>query len=108
MVNGLFEAVNGVYAAGDAASFFDPVMGRRRISSHDHCVNSGLYAGEAGCFCCALCAVRCLSKTPPAAAVDREECFQSLFLSLVLGGSTGAFAVRGLRCKRRKYLLANK
>lgn len=45
-MNGLFEAVNGVYAAGSAASFFDPVMGRRRISSHDHCVNSGLYAGE--------------------------------------------------------------
>ncbi|CAN0376426.1 unnamed protein product, partial [Hapterophycus canaliculatus] len=46
VVNGLFEAVNGVYAAGSAASFFDPTMGRRRIGSHDHCVNSGLYAGE--------------------------------------------------------------
>lgn len=46
VVNGLFEAVNGVYAAGSAASFFDPVMGRRRVGSHDHCVNSGLYAGE--------------------------------------------------------------
>lgn len=49
VVNGLFEAVNGVYAAGSAASFFDPVMGRRRIGSHDHCVNSGLYAGEGTC-----------------------------------------------------------
>ncbi|CBJ28272.1 conserved unknown protein [Ectocarpus siliculosus] len=49
VVNGLFEAVNGVYAAGGAASFFDPNLGRgkgrRRIASHDHCVNSGLYAG---------------------------------------------------------------
>lgn len=45
MVNGLFEAVNGVYAAGGAASYFDPAIGRRRIGSHDHCVNSGLYAG---------------------------------------------------------------
>ncbi|CAM9861177.1 unnamed protein product [Scytosiphon promiscuus] len=45
VVNGLFEAVNGVYVAGSAASFFDPIMGRRRVGSHDHCVNSGLYAG---------------------------------------------------------------
>ncbi|CAN0116846.1 unnamed protein product, partial [Ectocarpus fasciculatus] len=28
-----------------AASFFDPNLGRRRSASHDHCVNSGLYAG---------------------------------------------------------------
>ncbi|CAN0294991.1 unnamed protein product, partial [Ectocarpus sp. 4 AP-2014] len=57
VVNGLFEAVNGVYAAGGAASFFDPNLGRgkgrRRIASHDHCVNSGLYAGER-LFCCAM------------------------------------------------------
>lgn len=50
VVNGLFEAVNGVYAAGGAASFFDLNLGRgrgrRRIASHDHCVNSGLFAGE--------------------------------------------------------------
>lgn len=45
MVNGLFEAVNGVYAAGGAASFVDPAMGRRHSGSHDHCVNSGLIAG---------------------------------------------------------------
>ena len=49
VVNGLFEAVNGVYAAGGAASFFDPTIGRRRIGSHDHCVNSGLYAGMCVC-----------------------------------------------------------
>lgn len=46
VVNGLFEAVNGVYAAGGSASYFDPAMGRRRVGNHDHCVNSGLYAGE--------------------------------------------------------------
>eukprot|EP00904_Undaria_pinnatifida_P003052 jgi/Undpi1/12748/HiC_scaffold_6.g02416.m1 len=45
VVNGLFEAVNGVYAAGGAASFVDPAMGRRHSGSHDHCVNSGLIAG---------------------------------------------------------------
>lgn len=46
MVNGLFEAVNGVYAAGNLASYFDPALGRRRIGSYDHSVNSGLCAGE--------------------------------------------------------------
>lgn len=50
MVNGLFEAVHGVYAAGSVASYFDPIMGRRRIATHDHCVNSGLYAGESWRF----------------------------------------------------------
>lgn len=57
MVNGLFEAVHGVYAAGSAASYFDPIMGRRRIGTHDHCVNSGLYAGECKGVCSGIKAV---------------------------------------------------
>lgn len=46
VVNGFFEAGNGLYAAGSAASFYDPVMGRQRLENHDHCVNSGLFAGK--------------------------------------------------------------
>ncbi|CAM9407040.1 unnamed protein product [Chrysoparadoxa australica] len=44
-VNGQFEAINGVYAAGGAASYYDPALGRRRIDRYDHSVNSGLLAG---------------------------------------------------------------
>lgn len=56
MVNGLFEAVHGVYAAGSVASYFDPIMGRRRIATYDHCVNSGLYAGESKGVCSGIVA----------------------------------------------------
>ncbi|CAM9331117.1 unnamed protein product [Discosporangium mesarthrocarpum] len=45
VVNGLFEAINGIYAAGNLASYFDPALGRRRIDRYDHSVNSGLCAG---------------------------------------------------------------
>lgn len=32
--------------AGDAACFFDPKLGRRRLEHHDHAVVSGRLAGE--------------------------------------------------------------
>jgi hypothetical protein len=44
-VNGQFEAISGVYAAGGAASYYDAALGRRRIDRYDHSVNSGLLAG---------------------------------------------------------------
>ncbi|KAG5175272.1 hypothetical protein JKP88DRAFT_265911 [Tribonema minus] len=45
VVNGQFEAVAGVYAAGGVASYYDAALGRRRIDRYDHSVNSGLLAG---------------------------------------------------------------
>ncbi|CAM9840844.1 unnamed protein product, partial [Phaeothamnion confervicola] len=42
VVNGQFEAVAGVYAAGGVASYYDPALGRRRIDRYDHSVNSGM------------------------------------------------------------------
>ena len=44
-MNGQFEAISGVYAAGGAASYYDAALGRRRIDRYDHSVNSGLLAG---------------------------------------------------------------
>ncbi len=35
-----------MWVAGDAASFYDPVLGRRRVEHHDHAVVSGRLAGE--------------------------------------------------------------
>jgi programmed cell death 8 (apoptosis-inducing factor) len=35
-----------VWVAGDAASFYDIVLGRRRVEHHDHAVVSGRLAGE--------------------------------------------------------------
>lgn len=32
--------------AGDAACFYDPILGRRRVEHHDHAVVSGRLAGE--------------------------------------------------------------
>lgn len=37
---------NAIIQAGDAASFFDPKLGRRRLEHHDHAVVSGRLAGE--------------------------------------------------------------
>ncbi len=45
-VNAELEARSNLWSAGDAASFFDPVLGRRRVEHHDHAVVSGRLAGE--------------------------------------------------------------
>mmetsp|Transcript_550 Transcript_550/g.1994 ORF Transcript_550/g.1994 Transcript_550/m.1994 type:complete len:588 (-) Transcript_550:137-1900(-) len=45
VVNSMMEAVNGVYAAGSCASYYDLGLGRRRVDRFDHAVNSGLLAG---------------------------------------------------------------
>jgi len=45
-VNAELEARQNLYVAGDAASFFDIALGRRRVEHHDHAVVSGRLAGE--------------------------------------------------------------
>lgn len=45
VVNSQFEAIDGLYVAGDAASFYDPVLGRRRLERLDHAYSSGVVAG---------------------------------------------------------------
>ncbi|XP_031621810.1 putative apoptosis-inducing factor 1, mitochondrial [Contarinia nasturtii] len=46
LVNAELEARNHLFVAGDAASFYDPILGRRRVEHHDHAVVSGRLAGE--------------------------------------------------------------
>jgi programmed cell death 8 (apoptosis-inducing factor) len=46
VVNAQFEAVAGLFVAGNAASFYDPAVGRRRIDMYDHAVQSGKLAGH--------------------------------------------------------------
>lgn len=46
VVNAELEARSNLYAAGDAACFYDPRLGRRRVEHHDHAVVSGRLAGE--------------------------------------------------------------
>ncbi|CAH0487954.1 unnamed protein product [Peronospora farinosa] len=46
VVNAQLEAVSGLFVAGNAASYFDPYLGRRRVDRYDHAVNSGLTAGR--------------------------------------------------------------
>lgn len=46
VVNAELEARTNLYAAGDAACFYDPKLGRRRVEHHDHAVVSGRLAGE--------------------------------------------------------------
>lgn len=46
LVNAELQARSGVYAAGDAACFYDVALGRRRVEHHDHAVVSGRLAGE--------------------------------------------------------------
>lgn len=46
LVNSELEARGGVFVAGDAASFHDVVLGRRRIEHHDHAILSGRLAGR--------------------------------------------------------------
>lgn len=46
LVNAEMAARNHLYVAGDAACFYDPRFGRRRVEHHDHAVVSGRLAGE--------------------------------------------------------------
>ncbi|KAI5633521.1 apoptosis-inducing factor, mitochondrion-associated, c-term domain-containing protein [Phthorimaea operculella] len=46
LVNAELQARADVWAAGDAACFYDVVLGRRRVEHHDHAVVSGRLAGE--------------------------------------------------------------
>ena len=46
VVNGAFESMNGLYIAGNLASYYDAAIGRRRVDRYDHAVNSGLLAGK--------------------------------------------------------------
>ncbi|KAJ0172437.1 hypothetical protein K1T71_011587 [Dendrolimus kikuchii] len=46
VVNAELQARSDVFAAGDAACFYDVALGRRRVEHHDHAVVSGRLAGE--------------------------------------------------------------
>ena len=46
VVNAQFEAMAGLYVAGNLASYYDRALGRRRVDMYDHAVNSGLVAGR--------------------------------------------------------------
>ncbi|KXJ82231.1 hypothetical protein RP20_CCG014999 [Aedes albopictus] len=46
VVDAELRARSHLYVAGDAACFFDPKLGRRRVEHHDHAVVSGRLAGE--------------------------------------------------------------
>lgn len=41
----LLQSRSNVYVAGDAASFYDVILGRRRVEHHDHAIVSGRQAG---------------------------------------------------------------
>merc|ERR1711915_694100 len=45
-VNAELEARTNLYVAGDAASFYDVALGRRRVEHHDYAVVSGRLAGQ--------------------------------------------------------------
>ncbi|XP_078683589.1 apoptosis-inducing factor 1, mitochondrial-like isoform X38 [Branchiostoma floridae x Branchiostoma belcheri] len=45
-VNAELEARSDIWVAGDASSFYDIKLGRRRVEHHDHAVVSGRLAGE--------------------------------------------------------------
>jgi programmed cell death 8 (apoptosis-inducing factor) len=42
--NSSLEAFNGFFVAGNAATYYDPHIGRRRVDTYDHAVNSGMWA----------------------------------------------------------------
>ncbi|KAJ3206270.1 hypothetical protein HK099_000578 [Clydaea vesicula] len=46
LVNAELCARTNVFAAGDVCSYYDEVLGRRRIEHYDHAVKSGILAGE--------------------------------------------------------------
>lgn len=46
LVNSELEARTNVWVAGDASSFYDIKLGRRRVEHHDHAIHSGRQAGQ--------------------------------------------------------------
>ncbi|XP_022658303.1 apoptosis-inducing factor 1, mitochondrial-like isoform X2 [Varroa jacobsoni] len=46
VVNSEFQVSTDLYAAGDACSFYDQLLGRRRMQSHDHGIGTGRIAGR--------------------------------------------------------------
>ena len=46
ITNAELEARTNVYVAGDAGSFHDMTLGRRRVEHHDHAILSGRVAGK--------------------------------------------------------------
>lgn len=46
VVNAQLEAISGLFVAGNAANYFDPYLGRRRVDRYDHAINSGLVVGR--------------------------------------------------------------
>lgn len=46
LVNAELQARHNVWIAGDAASFYDIKLGRRRVEHYDHAIVSGKLAGE--------------------------------------------------------------
>ncbi|KAI9203982.1 uncharacterized protein BJ171DRAFT_507245 [Polychytrium aggregatum] len=46
VVNAELEARHNVFVAGDASSFHDIALGRRRVEHYDHAINSGRQVGE--------------------------------------------------------------
>lgn len=42
----MLSTIIAIQKAGDAACFYDPKLGRRRVEHHDHAVVSGRLAGE--------------------------------------------------------------
>ena len=46
VVNSQLQARSNIWAAGDATSFYDIKLGRRRVEHHDHAVVSGRLAGQ--------------------------------------------------------------
>lgn len=46
LVNAELQARHNIWVAGDAASFYDVKLGRRRVEHYDHAIVSGKLAGE--------------------------------------------------------------
>lgn len=46
MVNNALQAHDGLYVAGDAASYYSSMLGRHRVEVYDHAINSGLCCGQ--------------------------------------------------------------
>jgi len=47
--NASLEAFAGFFVAGNAATYYDPTQGRRRVDTYDHCVNSGARSALSAC-----------------------------------------------------------
>jgi len=46
LVNSSLEAYDGLFVAGNSASYYDQALGRKRVDFYDNAVNSGLCAGQ--------------------------------------------------------------